>query len=192
MTQAFPVHLARSWSGVRVTWPTANSGCSGTSGEPLPHLDWRPGACGHRPPYETMVCRFVVIHRPNIRRSAGLLTRTLMLFALAIQLTLPAVMLHVTERAGAIDLDHATICRYSTLDVSGSGPDDRPGIPRECGICPVCRIGAQSGAFLLPGQTNVLPPAQTFWLTAGQPVRVAAPRGLPRFRAHARSPPVLS
>ena len=133
-----------------------------------------------------------VILWTNIRRSAGLLAHPIMLLALAMQLILPAVTLGAMEHAGPIDQAHAQICGSLSIDAAGDKSDDRSRAPYDCGLCVVCQVGTHAGAVPLADQTGIHPPDGIYWLIVRQPARPAAPRGLPVFRAHARSPPVLS
>jgi hypothetical protein len=126
----------------------------------------------------------------NIRLSAGLLARPIMLLAIALQLILPAVALRAMEHARSTDPAQAQICGVSSVNATNDQPDDRSRAPHDCGICVVCQVG--TGAVALADQTGVHPPNEAFWLITRQPARAAPPRGPPVFRAHARSPPVLS
>lgn len=135
---------------------------------------------------------FAMILWTNICRAAGLLAHPIMLLALAMQLILPSVTLRAMEHATLIDQAHARICGSLSIDAAGDQSDDRSRAPYDCGFCVVCQVGAHAAAVALSGQTSLHPPNETFWLIIRQPARLAAPRGPPVFRAHARSPPVLS
>ncbi|GEM_PF-6042504 len=124
-----------------------------------------------------------------IVRSFAALARALAVLAVLAQLLFPLVSLAAMAPPTGMT---GTICG-STAEANAARQSDDPApTAHGCLTCPVCEVRVQTAIPPLAEPASLVTPPTAFQPIFGHPDRTAQPRAPPLFRAHARSPPVLS
>lgn len=131
-----------------------------------------------------------VVHQWSfLVRSFAMLARPCAVLAMLAQLLFPLVALAaMAPPTGA----GGTICGAAAEANVARPSDDRAPTAHHCLTCPVCQLRVQTTIPPMAEPAGLVIPPTAFPLVFGHPERIAQPRAPPLFRAHARSPPVLS
>lgn len=124
-----------------------------------------------------------------IVRSFAMLTRPFAVLAVLAQLLFPLVSLAAMAPPTGVT---GPICGPTAEANAARQSDDPAPAAHDCLTCPVCQLRVQTVIPPLAEPASLVIPPTAFQPVFGHPDRIAQPRAPPLYRAHARSPPILS